>query len=395
MRLRQPRFRWRDLWPGARFLARGALGALELLAVSAAYWIEINPQVRRELVAWEKCARRITDPVLREHALAKLSDERLNPEAAALFAVLAPRSQRRRVVSLLVAFQILYDYLDAINEEADGAELRDGLQLHRALTEAVLPERSLSDYYLHHPRKEDARYLDALTRTCQSIAVSLPSIGECEDALARATVRCGAAQSHNHAAVLHGESPLVSWSLAQAGGRDQYLWWELAAGGIACLGVHALLACAANPRSSERDADEVDAAYFPSICALSALLDSLADYHRDGDAATHNFIAHYRDSGQAAQRLVAIASDAARGIERLPRARRHALILAGICAYYLSNDSVHEGFPAPAAESLMRHAGWVAMPLLVMMRARRRLRASGPSVPPTPEAPASPARAKR
>jgi tetraprenyl-beta-curcumene synthase len=352
--------------------------ALALLGLGVVYWLRIYPQSRRELARWEHRARTIPDRVLREQALGKLTGERLNPEAAALFAVLAPRAQRRRVVTLIVAYQVLYDYLDALNEGADSTELKNGLQLHRALTEAVVPDLPMSDYYRHHPRHRDGGYMRALTEMCRCVVRTLPSLGCGAQVLARATERCAQAQSHNHAIVVWGESRLIAWSHTQASGRGDYLWWELAAGGISCLGIHALLASAADAATVERDSLGVDAAYFPPICALSALLDSLADYHSDADTANHRFVSHYRDGGHAAERLTAIAADAREGVKRLRHSRRHAIILAGISSYYLSSRSVEEGFPAAAAQSLIRSAGPLALPMRAVMRLRRRLHARRP-----------------
>jgi tetraprenyl-beta-curcumene synthase len=344
--------------------------------VGLVYWLRIYPQVRRELAGWERRAGRIPDPVLRDQALGKLTAERLNPEAAALFAVLAPRAQRRRVVSLIAAYQVLYDYLDAVNEDVEGADLRNGLQLHRALIEAVSPDLPMSDYYLHHPRRRDGEYARALTEACRQIVPTLPSVTQSARVLARATERCGRAQSHNHAILAQGESQLIAWSLAQAPDGSDYLWWELAAGGISCLGIHALLASGADPKGAAKDAAQLDAAYFPPICAISALLDSLADYHSDAVTSNHSFIAHYRDSGHAAERLVAITADAAKRIKSLRHSRRHAIILAGITSYYLSSPSARGGFPAPVAEALIRSVGSLATPMRAAMRARRYLHAA-------------------
>jgi tetraprenyl-beta-curcumene synthase len=355
--------------------ASGPSEALTLLTVGAVYWLEIHPQLRRELVEWECRARAIPDDALREDALGKLTDERLNPEAAALFAVLAPRSRRRRVVSLIVAYQVLYDFLDAVNERTECAELSNGLQLHRALAEALLPDRPLSDYYRYQDNENDGGYARALVETCRRVVRTLPSVSRSRQVLARATVRCGEAQSHNHAIATAGESQLREWSLAQASEGGGYLWWELAAAGISCLGIHALVACGADPASTPSDAASVDAAYFPAICSLSALLDSLADYDSDAGTSNHSFIAHYADGRHAAERLIAIATDAAKGISHLRQHRRHRVILAGIVSYYLSCASVQEGFPALAAESLMRSAGSVAIPMRAVMRARRHLHA--------------------
>jgi tetraprenyl-beta-curcumene synthase len=360
----------------SRLQAPSPRDALALLRVGVVYWLGIYPQVRRELAAWERLARGIPDGMLREHALGQLSGERLNPEAAALFAVLAPRAQRRRVVRLIVAYQVLYDYLDAVNEEPSLSELHNGLQLHRALTDAVLPDRPMSDYYLHDRELRgggDGGYMHALTGICRRVVRTLPAAAQAAPLLAKATERCAQAQSHNHAILVWGESRLIDWSVAQAPDRCDYLWWELAAGGISCLGIHALLASAADPASAPPDAAELDAAYFPAICALSTLLDSLADYHCDVGTSNHSFISHYRDGDHAAERLVAIAADAADRIKPLRNSRLHAIILAGIASYYLSSPSVLEGFPAASAERLTRHVGAMGTPMRAAMGVRRRL----------------------
>jgi tetraprenyl-beta-curcumene synthase len=342
--------------------------------VQGAYWLGIYPQARRELAAWERRATRIPHGSLRKHALGKLTTERLNAEGAALFAVLAPRGQRRRVVRLLVAYQVLYDFLDAVNEDPAWAELESGLQLHRALTDAVLPDRPSSEYYLRNPEvrvTEDGGYLRTLTQVCRRIVRTLPAAARSVDALERATERCAQAQSHNHALLVSGESRLIDWSARTAGDHCAQPWWELAAGGVSSLAIHALLASAADPASTPEDAFKLDAAYFPAICALSTLLDSLADYYRDAGTANHSFIARYRDGDHAAERLVAIAADAAERIKPLRNGRAHAIILAGIVAYYLSSPSVQQGFPAAAAHSLMDYIGPLAMPMRAAMRARR------------------------
>jgi tetraprenyl-beta-curcumene synthase len=384
--------------------AANAAGALALADVGAAYWLRIHPHARRELAAWEQRASGIRDPDLRRQALCKLTVERLNPEAAALFAVLAPRAQRQRVVALIVAYQVLYDYLDAVNEQVDGCGLLNGLQLHQALTDAVLPSLPIGDYYRHHPRHADDGYLRGLTERCRQIARSLPSLGRLARVLTRATERCAQAQSRNHAIGVSGERQLAEWSLAQAPDGGGYEWWELAAGGISCLGIHALLARAADTAVTEREAMAVDAAYFPPICALSALLDSLADFDADAGTANHRFVAHYRDAGHASKRLASIASDAREQVARLRHGRRHAVILEGIASYYLSCASVREGFAAEAAESLVRSGGSLARPMRTAMRMRRYahgLAERSPTATATrgaaaiPEARAARARAKR
>jgi tetraprenyl-beta-curcumene synthase len=383
--------------------------AIALVRVQGVYWLSIYPQARRELDAWRHVARTIPDAGLREHALGKLAREGLNAEGAALFAVLAPRTRRRHMVRLLVAYQVLYDFLDAVNEDPRWAELQSGLRLHRALTDAVRPDRATSDYYVDCPGLRgtaDGGYSRALTQMCRRVVRTLPAASRNGHLLEQAAERCAEAQSHNHAMPLSGESQLIEWSVGSARDPSGRPWWELAAAGVSSLAIHAQLASAADPANTPEDAILLDAAYFPSICALSTLLDSLADYYRDAGTANHSFIARYRDVDHAAERLVAIGAEAADRIKPLRNSRAHAIILAGIVAYYLSSPSVEKGFPAAAAERLTRYIGPLAQPMRAAMRARRRMqtrstrtptakRSGLEEMPATPEAQALPERARR
>jgi tetraprenyl-beta-curcumene synthase len=343
-----------------------------LVGAGAIYWLSIYPQVRRELSRWQRHADCIPDHVLRAQALHKLSVERLNPEGAALFAVLAPHSRQRLAVRLIVAYQLLYDYLDAVNELHGYTDLQDGLRLHGALVDAVAPDRPLSDCYLHDPLVRDGGYAVSLASACRRILRSLPSAARIAPVLERAAARCREAQSRNHAIATQGEQGFVAWSEGQAPDSG-YLWWELAAGGISCLGIHALFALAAEPRGTVGEAELLDAAYFPPVCAISALLDSLADHYRDRGTTNHSFTARYRDSVHAAERLTAIAADAVARVSRLSRRRRHLMILRGIVAFYLSSPSARDGFAAPVAETLMQSVGALARAMRLVMQLRRHV----------------------
>jgi tetraprenyl-beta-curcumene synthase len=345
---------------------------LGLVRVQVCYWLRVFRLARCEVACWDQRARRVPEGTLREHALAKLAGEGLNAEGAALFALLAPARARGRMVRLLVAFQVLYDYLDAVNEQPMFAGLRSGLQMHRALVDAVLPERPMSEVYLDPSEPGDGGYIHSLVSECRRVVRMLPGAAPSASVLERAAQRCAEAQSRTHASLVCGESPLIEWSLHATQHGDEP-WWELGAAGVSSLAIHALLAAAADPASTAEDAERLEEAYFPSICALSTLLDSLADYYQDARTANHSFIAHYRDADHAAERLVAIAARAGERVTTLRDGRTHAIILAGIVAYYLSSPSTREGFPATAAETLTRHAGPVAAPMLAAMRVRRHI----------------------
>jgi tetraprenyl-beta-curcumene synthase len=342
-----------------------------LLTAGIIYWLKIYPHARRELHRWKRHAHAIPDSTLRGHALHKLTDEHLNPEAAAFFAILGPRRHRRRLVRLMVAYQIMYDYLDAINEPEDSAHLTNGLQLHSALTCAVRLRACPVDHYRHHPQQDDGGYLNSLIKTCQDALHALPSTGTVTPLLIHAADRCGEAQSHNHAVLTEGGEQLADWSAIRAD-EHGYLWWELAAAGISCLAIHALFAAAAVTRMTLHDATNVDMAYFPSICAISALLDSLIDYPHDNGTTNHSFTGHYDSSVLASERLVAIATEGAIMIGRLSQSRRHKVILAGIASFYLSAPEALTEFAKPVTEGVIDSLGKITIPILAVMRLKRR-----------------------
>ncbi|HTW41113.1 MAG TPA: DUF2600 family protein [Solirubrobacteraceae bacterium] len=334
------------------------------------YWLTIYPRACREIRRCRRRASEIRDPTLRAHALDKLTRERLNPEAAAFFAVLAPRRGRGVLIRLIVDFQIAYDYLDAINEQPTTASLRNGLQLHHALSDAVRAQPSGVNYYLHHPQRDDSGYLAGLVDACHRALQELPSSAALEPVLVGAAERCGEGQSHNHAVLVEGDQQLIAWT-ASLNGTDGYLWWELAAAGISSLVLHALFALAASP-CTRADAERVDAAYFPSVCAISALLDSLIDRSGDAESANHSFVAHYPSQALAAQRFGAIAGEARTLGRQLRRHARHAVILAGIASFYLSAPAAYSDYARPVAARTLARLGPTARPIRAVMRWKRR-----------------------
>ena len=342
---------------------------IALLGSGAVYWVGIYPTARRRIRAWTNVAREIPDPVLREHALYKLTKEGLNPEAAAFFAVLAPRRHHRALAELMVDFQIAYDFLDAINEPQDACGVRNGLQLHRALIDAVSARSSHTDYYLHHPQRDDGGYLRALVDACAATLSTLPSAATVEPALVRAVERCGQAQSRNHALATEGAQQLIEWT-RELGAAADYQWWELAAAGISCLAIHALFAAAACATDARRAA-LVDAAYFPSVCAISALLDSLIDLPDDVLDSNHSFVAHYPDFDAAAKRFAAITAEARALSGPLEHHHRHGVILAGIASFYLSAPAAYREPARPVARSTLAALGPTRAPIRAAMRWRR------------------------
>src|SRR5271154_5947899 len=111
-----------------RLLARAGVA---LALANVRFWPTVAPLVRTQLKRWEQRAHTIEDPTLQALALEKLREERFNAEVAATLATLAPREHRKTVIEAIVAYEIMYDYLDRLTEQPTANPISDGRDLYR------------------------------------------------------------------------------------------------------------------------------------------------------------------------------------------------------------------------------------------------------------------------
>ncbi|MEX1142646.1 MAG: DUF2600 family protein [Thermoleophilaceae bacterium] len=327
--------------------------------------------MRQELSVWQRLAQGIDDPVLRAHALGKLTTERGNTEGVATLCTLAPRRHRRVLVTATVAIQVMYDYLDAVTEQPVENPLRNGRQLFRTFAVALTPTERPVDYYRYHPQREDGGYLDALVACCRRSIAELPSIAAVLPIARDAAQRFREAQVRSHAVAEHGPDQLRGWASAQATGKG-LTWWEWAGGSAASvLAVHALLSGAAEVGTTRRAAAQIDRAYLLA-CAFTTMLDSLVDDSRDAAAGSHRYIAYYENEDCAARRIVALAGRAGAAVRTLPHPSHHAMTVAGIAAFYLSAPAARTRAGRAVAGDLRREHGAVFVSILAIMRLWRR-----------------------
>jgi tetraprenyl-beta-curcumene synthase len=302
-----------------------------------AYRGRVMPQVRRELGRWREAAAAIPDPDLRGGALAALDEKGLNVEATAVFAILAPPRSRGTAIRAMVALQVAVDYLDTLGEQRSAGDLD---------------------------------YLDRLFGFYEEGVQALPSHGAVATALGRAVSRCGEGQAATHAAE-HGDlAALEAWA-SHLEAPPVYRWWEVAAGASSSVAAHALIAAAADPRTSATAAESIDAAYFPAVGALTVLLDDLIDRDDDATAGAHNYLAYYAGDEETANRLDLIAQLARGRLAELRHPYRHAAILAGVVGFYLSAEEAETPYARPIRARLLRSAGPAVRPIVAFMRQRR------------------------
>lgn len=356
-----------------RSRGRALADALALAATLGCYWLTIFPLARHELQRWRTRAAAIPHPALRDIAWRTLAFEGLNAEGAALFATLAPLGRRRAATRLLVAFQIMYDYLDALTERPTPEPLRSSRQLHLALLAALGGPVPVDGYFAHHPLGDDGGYLAELAASCRAIFCRLPGAGDVAPQAIRAAVRSAEGQSQSHAATFTTEYELIRWAERETPAGLDLRWWETAAAAESSLVIHALLASAAEPGLTAASAASIATAYWPWITGLNALLDDLIDTAEDVAEGTHSYIARYRSRSALAHRLGAIAAEASSGIDRLPRPRRHAVIFAAMTSYYLAVPQAGDADIEPVARRVREQVRIDVRPLLAVLRIRRRL----------------------
>jgi tetraprenyl-beta-curcumene synthase len=330
----------------------------------------IFPRARREVRRWCDTAAAISDPELRALALGKLHSEALVAEGAAAFAILARRRHRADVIRAVVAYEILYDVIDAIGEAPSADTLAHNRAVNAALVDAVAPGAPLR-YRLGRYATDETCYLTLLIAHCREAICRLPAHALVLPALAGFAARAAEAQSLNHAGAEEGHSELARWAAGQP--VPDFLWWEVAAAAGDPLGVFALLAAAGDRRTCRADVSAIERAYFPWIGALVWLMESLVDQRDDASSGNHSYVGHYDSPSHAAQRLSLIAGRAALAAADLPRGPSHGVLLAGVAGMYLSHPHAAESEASDGAEAIRRMLGWPVDVLLVVLRLRRRL----------------------
>jgi tetraprenyl-beta-curcumene synthase len=316
----------------------GPRDAVALPSMLLRYSATVLPRARRELRRWDRLAHAIPDPALRVHACATLRDEDGNAEGAALLALAAPPPLRAEVTRLLVAFQVMYDYLDTLSEQATADPLEASRRLHRALFDVLGNATVAPDWYAGYAHGDDGGYLAALVTTCGELFATLPSRAIVAPAVQRAMERAGESQSRNHAAMLDASEleAFAAWAAAQSAPACAMHWWELAAACGSSLAIHALLAAAADPALTPATAAQIERAYWPWICGLNTLLESVVDAGTDALTGNHSYVGRYQSPDAAVERLAQIAAHATAATRALPNASHHATVLAAMACFYLS-----------------------------------------------------------
>ncbi len=344
---------------------------LALASTNLRYWTSVAPLVGKELRRWREQAERIGAPRARELALRNLREEGFTAQAAAMLATLAPRAQRRQATEAIVALEVMYDYLDGLTEQPSGDSIEDGERRFGAYMHAFDEQTPPGGEHETRGGEVEDPYLDALADTVKSALAGLPAIAAVRDASRAAAARSAQAQVRMHAAAGAGNGELRQW--AEQAARASGLGWRelLAAGASSVIALHALIAAAADPRTTPAEAAAIDAAY-RSISALSTILDSLIDEQHDIASGEASFIGLYASEEELTRELTRIAREALTQARALRNAPQHLMMLAGVVGYFTSNPRASSARAAPITAELHRQLEPSMTPTLAVMRTWRR-----------------------
>jgi len=300
-------------------------------------------------------------------ALEKLREERFNVEVAAMIATIAPARYRECTVEAIVALQVMYDYLDALTEQPTADPMRDGLQYYKAFTDAVtVSAQPTGDYYAYYSGPGDAGYLGDLAAAVRGALLRLPAIDAIAEVIPVSASRCAEAQVRVHAAPRSGVAELECWATHEA--QDTELQWrEWLFGSMgSVVAAHALIVAAADERTTRAQASELDSTYL-SLCVLTTALDHLVDHERDVRTGADSYLTFYETPAVLAQQITAVAGRVMQRVRAIPDGPHHAMILAGVVAYYTSQPSATREFARPVTEQVRDELRPLITPTLATM----------------------------
>jgi tetraprenyl-beta-curcumene synthase len=304
-------------------------------------------------------------------ALAKLRNERFNAEVVAMVATIAPSRHRERTVEAIVALEIMFDYLDGLTEQPTADPIRDGLHLSKAFTDAVtISTKPTGDYYAYYPGPGDAGYLADLAITVRDVLLSLPAVDAVAEIIHMSAARCVEAQVRVHAMPRLGIAQLENWATRE-GNATELQWREFLFGAMGSVVVaHALIAAAADEHTTREQASELDSTYL-SLCVLTTGLDHLVDYERDKLSGEHSYLDLYENHTVFTQQITMAAGRVLERARTMPNGPHHAMILAGVVAYYTSQPSATGEFARPVTEQVWDQLRPLITPTLATLRAWR------------------------
>ena len=124
--------------------------------------------------------------------------------------------------------------------------------------------------------------------------------------------------------------------------------------------------------TTAREAAAIAAAYWPHVCVMSTLLDSLVDYERDASSGNLSFVSHYPDPPLQRGRLIRATSCRLLPSSRCGTGHTHTMIVCGVAGYYAAYGNPRQPRRASRAGAYAA-LGPTATPIILALRVQHRI----------------------
>ncbi len=279
-----------------------------------------------------------------------------------------PSKRSKVLLRLIVAYQVMWDFLDSASESAAEVGEVNGLQLHAAMVDALEPTRPMRDYYLYDAREGDDGYLRALVDECRQQCQGLRSFQQVQTFL-MAEARRASVQALNHDPCPTSRvAKLQAWAERQFPGKHEAEWFELSGAAAASLDIYALLALASDLDVADEEIASVHRIYSPWVSVLSTMLDSYVDSAEDVATGHQRYIAYYPNRDVAIARMTEIMRRCLSEASALPGGEKHVVVIASMIAMYLAKDSARTNNSRLTTRALLARGGSLPQVLLPVLR---------------------------
>jgi tetraprenyl-beta-curcumene synthase len=309
----------------------------------------------------------IPDPAIRHDALSSLTRKRGHTDGAALFTII-PRRRNPALLRLLVAYEMVCDFLDGVSERGAYAGQANGRRLHLAMIDALDHTRPICDYYLYHPWRGDGGYLRTFVEVCREGCARLASYERVRPLVVREATRAQVLAINHDPDPASRDTSLRNWADREFPPDEEAAWFELTGAASATLVFHVLFALAVEPTVTDTDLTQTHDAYFPWISAATTMLDSYVDQVEDAANGDHSYLAHYPTPKLAMLGIGRLVKRSMTSAHALKDGERHAVIVASMIAMYLSKDSARTKTTRVQTRRLVRAGGSLPRLLLPILR---------------------------
>lgn len=337
--------------------------------------LRVHPAVHRLLDYWSERAQEIPDPELRTQALASIRTKSFHCEGGAIYGLLAGR-KINEVISFIVAYQTISDYLDNLCDRSVSLDPKDFRSLHRAMLHALTPGAQPVNYYEYRDVTSDGGYLADLVSVCQRCLAQLDALPDIQPALHElAGIYCDL-QVHKHVEKDQRVPRLVAWFQKNRDRVPEMSWYEFAACSGSTLGIFCIVSYAASrPNEMGQLVDKITDGYFPWIQGLHILLDYFIDQEEDREEGDLNFCFYYKSDEEMMDRFNHFIEQADRATDGMPDRKFHKMINRGLIGIYLADRKVPKQRRVRSmARKLVLRSGRYGMIFFVNLWLYRRLR---------------------